>query len=276
MAVAGKKDIGTVVGIFLGIALILGTIMSGPGLMMFVHVPSMMVVFGGMIAATLISYPLDEVKAVVKVVSHAFSSKEMTPEEAIREFPVLATRARKEGLLSLAAHVRKIEDEFFKDAMGLVVNQSTDPAGIIAILNNKVILEEQRHKNGAELLANMAKYAPGFGMVGTLIGLIQMLAKLDDPAAIGPAMAVALLTTFYGAVSANLIFNPLAVKLKRRSTLESLSKRALIDGIKSFQADNPPRIIELKMKTFVSAEMRRIIDGDKGKGRGAPAKKSAA
>ncbi|CAH2214017.1 flagellar motor protein [Tepidibacter aestuarii] len=251
-------DLGTLIGIVLGFALIIVSILLNGSLGAFIDIPSIMIVGGGTIAATLVAYPLPKVKEIIKLTQKVFKDRQSNPNEVIESMIELANKARKEGLLALEESSSGIDDDFIKKGVMLVVD-GTDPDLVRTLLETELDFLEERHKSGQGLFETMGSLAPAFGMVGTLIGLINMLKKLDDPSAIGPAMAVALLTTFYGSFLANMIFIPIANKLKIRSREETLEREIIVEGLLSIQAGENPRIIEEKLKAFLPPSMRRQL-----------------
>jgi chemotaxis protein MotA len=248
-------DLATLVGIVMGTVLLVLAIMRNSALTDFVDFASVLIVIGGTIAATLIFYPLSRVLEIMKVVKNAFLGKDTDPAEVINTMVRFAERARREGLLALEDAAAELPDPFLRKGMQLVVD-ATDPDLVKGILETELAFLEERHKQGAGIFEAMALLAPAFGMIGTLIGLIGMLKTLDDPSTIGPNMAVALLTTFYGALLANFIFLPIAGKLKVRSAEEVLMKEVIIEGILSIQSGDPPRLVEDKLKAFLAPKMR--------------------
>ncbi len=254
-------DIATIIGIVSGIAAIVISILLGGTLGAFVDLPSAFVVVGGTFAATLINYPLSDVISVLKVTKNAFLYKVMSPPEAITKVVSLSEIARREGVLALESAVEGIQDEFLKRGVQLAVD-GTQPELIRSILDTELAYLEDRHKLGQGIFETLGAFAPAFGMIGTLIGLVNMLKTLDDPTQIGAGMAIALITTFYGAVMANLIFLPLAGKLKNRTERESLLKELTIEGIMSIQAGDNPRVVEEKLKAFLSPKMRTEVSSE--------------
>lgn len=238
--------------------MIIGSILLNGSLGAFIDIPSMMIVVGGTIAATLVAYPLPKVKEVIKLTQKVFKERQSNPNEVIESMIELANKARKEGLLALEESSAGIDDEFIQKGVMLVVD-GTDPDLVRTLLETELDFLEERHKSGQGLFETMGSLAPAFGMVGTLIGLINMLKKLDDPSSIGPAMSVALLTTFYGSFLANMIFIPVANKLKIRSREETLEREIIVEGLLSIQAGENPRIIEEKLKAFLPPSMRRQL-----------------
>lgn len=248
-------DIATILGLTLGIFFtIFGILLSGD-LMSYYSFSSIVITLGGTLAATLLSYPMKSFINLWKVMQKAFVHKEVPASEIIEEIITLANIARKEGLLSLEEYGEKIDDDFLKKGIILIVD-GTDPELVRNILETELNFLEERHGQGQGILETMGAFAPAFGMIGTLIGLINMLQHMDDPKAIGPNMSVALVTTFYGSVLANVVFLPLAKKLKIRSQSEVLIKELMIEGLLSIQAGENPRIIEEKLKTFIPPEQR--------------------
>lgn len=248
-------DLTTVIGIVLGFTFVVIAILLGGPLGGFFNAPSFMVVFGGTFAAVLITYPIVQIKRVIPVVKNAFLVKNYAPGELIQRMVSFSHKARREGLLALEKECEEIDDEFLKSGIELVVD-GTEPELIQSILTTEVAKIEERHSVGKKLLASMAEYAPAFGMIGTLIGLVLMLNAMEDPSAIGPGMAVALLTTLYGSIMANLIFTPLAGKLGNRSDEEMLLKELTITGILSIQSGDNPRVLEQKLTSFLAPDLR--------------------
>jgi len=229
--------------------------MSGD-LVSYWNIPSIVVTLGGTLASTLTCFPLDDFANTMKVVKKAFVYKDTSPEDVIKEIIRLANIARKEGLLALDEYAESLNDQFLKKGIMLIVD-GTEPELVRNILETELVYLEERHANGQKVFETAANFAPAFGMIGTLIGLINMLRTLDDPSTIGPNMSVALVTTFYGSVLANVIFLPLAQKLKRRNGREILVKELMVEGLLSIQAGENPRIIEEKLKTFIPPKMRK-------------------
>jgi chemotaxis protein MotA len=252
-------DIATIVGIVAGVILVFSAIAAGGNFVMFVHVPSMLIVFGGTIAATLINFPLGEVLGVIKTVKNAFLHKAVPPTKVIQTVVAFATTARRDGILALESKASEAGDEFLEKSVQLAVD-GTAPELIKDILTTELAFLEERHSLGQGVFTSMGTYAPAFGMIGTLIGLISMLAALEDPSKIGEGMATALITTFYGAFAANLIFLPIAGKLKVRTRLEILTKEVIIEGILSIQSGDNPRVVEQKLKAFIAPVLREQVE----------------
>ena len=248
-------DLATIIGLVAGIGFVIFGILQGGSLLLFWNIPSVLIVGGGTIGATLINYPLTEILGVVKVVRNAFLHKEESPHGIIQTLVGFAETARREGILSLEQQAQSLEDEFLKTGISLAVD-GTEPEYIKDIMTTELDYISERHRVGAGIFDAMGLYAPAFGMIGTLIGLINMLASMEDPSTIGPSMAVALITTLYGAAMANLVFLPIAGKLKHRSASEMLLKQLCIEGIMAIQSGDNPRIVEGKLKAFISPSQR--------------------
>ena len=249
-------DIATFIGLILALGLTLASISMGGGLSWFINVPSAMIVVGGTIGATLVNYPLKDILAIMGVAKNAAFAKSHSPEGIIEQLVKFSQITRREGILALQDEVEKLDDPFLKKGINLAID-GLEPEAISSILDTELDYIEDRHAKGAEIFSTMGAFAPAFGMIGTLIGLVQMLMKMDDPKSIGPAMAVALITTFYGVILSNVICIPIAGKLKTRSKEEVLGKQLVAEGVRSIQAGDNPRIIESKLHAFVSPKKRK-------------------
>ncbi len=259
-------DIATIIGILAGMGLILSAIIMGGNALVFIHIPSMLIVVGGTIAATLIAYPLNEVIGVLKVMQKLFKVEKSDHSAIIMEIAKYASLARQNGVLALEAAAKKTRNPLIK--MGLQnISDGIDGEVISQILHGELLTMLKRHKTGREIFSEMGKYAPAFGMVGTLIGLVQMLSNLDDPSSIGPAMSVALLTTFYGAFMANLLFIPMSVKLKRKSELEAIEMELLIKGLMAIQKGENPKVVVDKLKVFLDNQSKKSLEKKMSKSR---------
>jgi chemotaxis protein MotA len=252
-------DVTTIVGIVSGIWFIFVAMMLGGGdVATFLHPRSMMITLGGTIAATLINYPLHEIRGVLTTVRKAFTFELQTPTRMIEMLVSYATKARREGILTLETELEAVEDPFLVRGVRLAID-GTAPELIKDILTTELSYVESRHSLGQGMFTMMGTYAPAFGMIGTLIGLITMLRSLEDPSQIGEGMATALITTFYGALLANLIFLPIAGKLRSKTQSEILVKEVIIEGILSIQSGDNPRIVEQKLKAFISPKLREDV-----------------
>lgn len=252
-------DLATILGIISGIALIISAIVLGGSPVIFIDVPSMLIVFGGTIASTLISYPLNEVLGVLKIVPKVFTVEKSDYNKLVMEMARYANIARQNGMLALENEAKKTKNKLLQ--MGLqMLSDGIDGTAVSQILYGELTTMQKRHKVGQQIFKDMGAYAPAFGMIGTLIGLVQMLSNLNDPNSIGPAMAVALLTTFYGAFLANIFFLPMAVKLKRKSELETVEMEIMIKGLLSIQKGDNPKVLVDKLKVHLDNQTRQALE----------------
>jgi len=252
-------DITTVVGMVMAFGLMLWSLMAGNGgLGLFVDVPSLVMVCGGTVAVTLVSFRGSDLKGLFKVMLRAVLFKMPSPGEEIERIISYANLARKEGLLALEAKLQEVEDGFFAKGIQLVIDGFSAET-VRDIMDLELSWQHQRHAGGKKMLDQMGSMAPAFGMIGTLVGLVQMLANLSDPSAIGGGMAVALLTTFYGAVLANVVFIPLSGKLDVRAKEEALLRELMIEGIVAIQSGEKPQLIKEKLKGFLPPSLRETV-----------------
>ena len=248
-------DIATVIGLLAAIGILGSAILSGSDAGLFLDLSSFLIVFGGTLTSTLTNYPLRDVISVFSSLRNAFFHKSPSVEDLIGRLVHFSVIARKEGILALEAHAKQADDEFLEKSVQLAID-GTSPELIKDILTTDLAFMENRHALGQSVLTAMGTYAPAFGMIGTLVGMVHMLTTLDDPSKIGRGMAVALLTTLYGALMANCFFLPCAGKLRVRTGDEMLVRELIIEGILSIQAGDNPRIVEQKLKAFISPSMR--------------------
>ena len=246
-------DIATIIGLVLGSVLILGSIMLGGSLLIFINIPSILVVVGGTFATAFIRFGMGDVLNSSKVAMNAFFAKQSAPGSVIQEIVNLANIARKNGLIVLEQ--QPIEDAFLKKAIMYCVD-GHEAEFIEEVLKKEVNLTVERHDLGQKVFTGMGDAAPAFGMIGTLIGLVQMLANMSDPSSIGPSMAIALLTTMYGAILANLIFLPIADKLALRSQEEERIRRLIVEGVLGILKGINPRVMEEFLETFLPPKQR--------------------
>lgn len=254
-----RLDYMTVFGLLFGIVVVCAGILTGSSLGIFWNLPSVFITCFGSFFTVVIQYDFKQVKDVIKVARQAFSTEITPPESLISVFAGLARKARKEGLLALEDEVEIIPDPLFAKGLQLMVD-AIDPDTIRDILETEIDSMEERHEVGQGVFRTWAAMAPAFGMIGTLIGLVQMLAFLDDPSALGPGMAVALLTTLYGSLMANLIFTPIAGKLALRSREEMRCKTIILEGVICIQSGMNPRILEEKLNALIPPELRNNED----------------
>ncbi len=249
-------DIATVVGLVLGLGLVLGSIMmGGGGLAPFINVPSMMITIGGSFAALLINFPIGTCLGVLGVVRNCFFQKLPTPQELIDQFKELSGIARRDGLLALEEKVGGVTDPFLSRGLAMVIGGAPKEE-IELVLETEVSFIDERHKLGKKVIDALGAAAPAFGMIGTLIGLVQMLRTLDDPSKIGGGMATALLTTLYGALIANLFCIPLAGKLDTRNKEEIMTRELMTAGLLALVEGQSPRTVESRLAAFLSAKVR--------------------
>ena len=231
------------------IAICIGILLDG-SLGDFIDAPAVFIVLGGVIAATVVSYPMEALKNLGKLIGNAFKLKKVDFQADIENIVKIANVARREGILALEETVSEMNDPFMQKGIMLIIDGS-DPELVKSVMETELVFVKERHSSGQAILLQMSAYSPAFGMIGTLIGLINMLQRLDDPSTIGPSMAVALVTTFYGVVLANLVFTPIAKKLAAQSNDELLRKEIVLEGILSIQNGENPRIIREKLNAFL-------------------------
>jgi len=256
-----KRDILTPIGITIGFVMISAAILSSggrEGFITFVDVTSVFIVIGGLIGSLLINFKFEQIKLFYTVFKEAFRKNDQKIPQLIQLFVHLSERARKEGLLSLEDEMADEEDEFIKKGVLLAID-GVEPEVINEIMNAEIIALEDRHYKGRVLLEKAGEYAPAWGMIGTLIGLVLMLNNLEDPSSLGPNMAVALLTTLYGTVLANLVFVPMASKLENKTDEEIFIKQIIIEGIIGVQSGQNPRILEEKLSAFIQDEAEKLV-----------------
>lgn len=246
-------DIATIIGLVGGFGLIITTILMGGNAGGFVDIPSVVVVMGGTFAATFVMFPLKTIIGTIKVAMKSIFFKSQDPADIVRTITGLAEKARKESLVALEKV--PIEDEYLKKGVLLVADGSSE-ALVRSIMEIELDFMKQRHRQGQGVFKGMGMLAPAMGMIGTLIGLVNMLQNLEDPASIGPAMAVALLTTFYGAVMANVVFIPIAKKLEERSEEDALFMQIMIEGVASVQRGEHPSVVKDKLEAFLAPALR--------------------
>lgn len=249
-------DIATILGMIIAFTLILGSIVIGGGsFQAFFDLPSVFVVIGGSIAAALISFPLKNFFGVFKVsLKSVFYKLESIPK-LIEELVSLAETARRDGLLALEGRLGEISNPFVVLGIQMAVD-GTRPEVMEDILRTELDAVATRHRDGKSVLDCMGRFAPAFGMIGTLMGLVIMLGDMSDPSKIGQGMAVALLTTLYGAIASNVVFLPVAEKLGFTNKQELLAMEIIVRGIMAIQSGENPRVIEQKLNTFIPPKLR--------------------
>lgn len=248
-------DLATVIGIIGAIGFIVMAMILGGDLGMFADVPSVLIVFGGTLFVTLSQFTLAQFFGAGKVAGKAFMFKIDSPEALIEKVVEMADAARKGGFLALEE--AEIENPFMQKGVDMLVD-GHDIEVVRETLAKDIAMTSERHEFGAGIFKGMGDVAPAMGMIGTLIGLVAMLSNMDDPKAIGPAMAVALLTTLYGAFLANVICLPISVKLKNRMEEEKLNQKLVLDGIVGIADGQNPRVIEGILKNYLAASKRGL------------------
>lgn len=246
-------DIATLVGILGAFGIVIYAMLSGGSVDMFVNVPSLLIVLVGSMFVVLIKFTLGQFLGAIKVAIKAFSFKLTAPEDLITEVVELADEARKGGLLALEG--KETSSKFLGNGIQLLVD-GHDADVVKTLLWKDLKQTQDRHEWGAKIFSAMGDVAPAMGMIGTLVGLVAMLSNMDDPKSIGPAMAVALLTTLYGAMFANMIALPVADKLSLRRNEEGTSKSMVIDALLAIQAGQNPRIIDSMLRAYLPEGQR--------------------
>jgi chemotaxis protein MotA len=248
-------DLGSVIGLVLTLALLLGAMAMGVGLGPYVDIPSILIVFGGTAGTLLIGFKLEQMKSFGKVFMIAIKPTIEDPKALISKLVGFATKARKDGILALEGDVSEEENEFLKKGLGMAID-GNEPDIIRDLLEIDMAQTDGRHKTNMQMYGQLGGFAGAMGMIGTLIGLVAMLLNMADPAAIGPAMAVALLTTMYGAMLGNIIGGPVENILGIRNSDEMVVKTLIIEGIMSIQAGDNPRTLEAKLLAFLAPSER--------------------
>lgn len=252
-------DTATVLGLLLAWGALIGSVLiEGGDLRGLVNISAAVLVFGGTAGAAVIGCKMKNVLSLPSVLRAAFLSGDTDPSDVIQEMVGYADKARREGLLALEATANRVEDDFVRRGLILVVD-GADPQIIRDILRTEVENLETRHMAGSALLNSMGGFAPTLGIIGTVMGLVNMLANLSTPSKMGPMIASAFTATLYGVCSANLVFLPLANKLKVRSREEVLIREIQAEGLLSVQAGDNPRIVEQRLKAYLSPRSREML-----------------
>ncbi|PRO65411.1 flagellar motor protein MotP [Alkalicoccus urumqiensis] len=249
-----KTDLLTPIGIFIGLTAMLMAVFTntaGDGqLTDFIQITSILIVLGGLSAAIMINFSLTDLKLLPKVIKETFQTRTHNLQDLIDTFVDLSTKARREGLLALEAGLEDVEDPFIEKGVLLAVD-GIEPDVIKDIMMAEVVAMEERHRKGRVILEKAAEYAPAWGMIGTLVGLVLMLQNLNDPSTLGPNMAVALLTTLYGSLLANLVFSPMSHKLMLSTEDEVFVKQIIIEGVIGVQSGQNPKVLQEKLSAFL-------------------------
>lgn len=251
-----KNEFLTVIGFIAAVALMIYGMKSSAGYLVFWDPLSVYITVGGAIGTLLMAYPMGEFKRLGKVTMQVMKEPELSKLETITLFTTLSRKARREGLLSLEEDISQIGNDFIKKAMNMVVD-GIEPESIKEIMILEINEMEKRHSDAASVFKTLGAYAPAMGMLGTLIGLIQMLADLTDSSNLAKGMGKALITTFYGSIVANMIALPIAAKLEYRSAQEIGTRQMIIEGVLAIQSGVNPRIIEDKLVAYLSPDERK-------------------
>jgi chemotaxis protein MotA len=251
-------DFATIVGTLLGFVVVVGAIVMGGGAAMFFHIPSLCITIGGMLCATLIHFSLPQFLGIFSIVKKTIITKIPSQSDLVQKMVNFAAINRRDGTLALEPEISKLNDHFFAKSLQLLVD-GQDSESIRDLMEPEIQYLQERHSGGKKILEFMGAAAPAFGMIGTLIGLVQMLRSLNSPDQIGQGMAVALLTTFYGAFAANLVFIPLAGKLGIYSKEESIAMEMVLEGICAIAQGDNPTLVRERMQAFVSHGRRHEV-----------------
>ncbi|MGP1587819.1 MAG: motility protein A [Treponemataceae bacterium] len=255
-------DIATIIGFVGGVAcVIMSVLTSGGHLSGIIDIPSFIFVIIGSFFALFIAYPLSSVIGIFKIIPRTFKIPDFGEKTLVQDMVTLSEKARREGILALEEGLEDLSDDFMKSGLRLVVD-GTDGIIIRNILTSELNQMEGRHLGWINILVMWAGLAPGFGMMGTVIGLIGMLNNLEDKSSLGPNMAVALITTLYGSLIANMIMTPLSTKLTDQNSREIQTKEMIIEGVLSIQAGDNPRILAMKLLTYLDPKSRKAIESD--------------
>jgi chemotaxis protein MotA len=251
-------DIATVLGVILGFTVIIGTILHEGNLAIFVNIPAIAIVFGGMTCATMIHFSMKQFLGIFSVIKKTLLHKAVLPGELIRRMINYAAINRRDGALALEQEIPKIKDPFMIKGLQMLIDGQEEES-IRELMDLEIQYLEERHAMGKKILDFMGASCPSFAMVGTLIGLISMLSKMESPEEIGAGMAVALVCTFYGALLANLIFLPLGGKLGQHSKAEKISMEMIASGICAIAKGDSPTAVREKMQIFISTKRREEV-----------------
>jgi chemotaxis protein MotA len=251
-------DIATILGICLGAIVIIGTILHEGNLSIFLNLPALAIVFGGMTCATMIHFSMGQFLGIFSVIKKTLLHKTMPPHEIIQKMVNYAAINRRDGALALEQELGKVKNPFLTKGLQMVIDGQEEQS-IREMLGLEIQYLEERHAIGKKILDFMGASCPSFAMVGTLIGLISMLSHMESPDQIGAGMAVALVCTFYGALFANLVFLPLGGKLGQHSKSEKISMEMIAEGICAIAKGDNPTAIREKMQLFISANRREAV-----------------
>lgn len=255
-------NIATLIGLVIAIgALMMAEVMDGGSPASLANIPAFIIVFGGTFGAALVSFPMKTVTKLPTLIGQAMKEPKSDPAALVSLFVTLAEKARREGLLALEEDVQAIEDDFVKKGLLLVVD-GMDPEVVRAIMEAEVESLEKRHEDGYGVLEAMGGYAPTMGIIGTVMGLVRVLANMSSPDELARSISVAFIATLYGVSSANLLWLPLAAKLKGQSGAEVFMRWLVVEGILAVQAGDNPRLVKEKLESFIPPKLRGVKSGD--------------
>ncbi len=260
-------DIALLAGLGLSVILVLMGMLGGVPISTFINLPSALLTVGGSLGATIASLPLKTITGLGGVMSAAMKGVTLDAVKLVTTLVNLAYRARKEGLLSLEEAISEIEDDFLKRGVQLVVD-GVDPESVRGILEADIEAMQARHAMYKKIFDYWGELAPAYGMIGTIVGLIKMLKQLDDPSTIGPSMALALITTLYGSMVANIFMLPIGKKLAANDEIEASIRQMVVEGLLAIQAGENPRVLEERLKSFLSPADRKAVEEALGGGGG--------
>ncbi len=254
-------DIASWIGLFGGLSIVIFGAFLGGSLGGLFHIPSLFITGGGSYLCLYLTYPLGHVIGIFGIMARCFKTYDFGERTLVQKLVSFSEKARREGILALEEEIQDLDDEFMRNGLRLVVD-GTDGEVIRTLMENELNQMEARHNTQITLINAWATLAPGFGMLGTVIGLIGMLSNLADKSSLGPNMATALVTTLYGSMLQNWLFVPMAGKLGYQNNMEAKAREMVIEGVLSIQAGDNPRILAQKMLTYLTPKDRKIIESD--------------
>jgi len=258
-AAGSKMDRTTVGGLLFGIGCLIAALwLEGGHLQQLVNLPAALIVLGGTFGATLIGLSVQQLRDLPHIVRQALVRPSIDIPQTIRWLVTLSEKARRDGLLALDADANAASDEFLQRALQLAID-GTDPELLRDILQLEITFLEERHRQGEQVFTSMGGYAPTMGVLGTVMGLIHMMSRIENPSQMGPAIATAFVATLYGVGSANLLFLPIANKLRTRHAEEVLLREVIVEGVLAIQSGENPRIVEQRLRAFLSQRQKRAL-----------------
>jgi chemotaxis protein MotA len=258
-AAGSRMDSTTVGGLLFGIGCLIAALwLEGGHLQQLVNLPAALIVLGGTFGATLIGLSVQQLRDLPHIVRQALVRPSIDIPQTIQWLVTLSEKARRDGLLALEADANAASDEFLQRALQLAID-GTDPELVRDILQLEITFLEERHRQGEQVFTSMGGYAPTMGVLGTVMGLIHMLSRIENPSQMGPAIATAFVATLYGVSSANLLFLPLANKLRTRHAEEVLLREVIVEGVLAIQSGENPRIVEQRLRAFLSQRQKRAL-----------------